>query len=72
MGDCKTRNETKQDKAETKRDATQQKWNETKKIINNKQKRNNFFLHETTIHKMPVAIEKPLKFTERFGYGRKK
>jgi hypothetical protein len=30
MGDCKTRNETKQDKAETKRDATQQKWNETK------------------------------------------
>ena len=34
MGDCKTRNETKQDNAETKRDATQQKWNETKKIIN--------------------------------------
>ena len=25
MGDCKTRNKTKQDKAETKRDATQQK-----------------------------------------------
>jgi hypothetical protein len=25
MGDCKTRNETKQDKAETKRDTTQQK-----------------------------------------------
>ena len=54
------RNETKQ--AEMKRNETQQKRNETKqnKIINNWKNETNiketiFFLHETTIHKMPVA-----------------
>ena len=70
-------NETKQDTTETKRNERQQKRNETKKnlSINKKNKQTltkRFFLHETTIHKMAVAIEKPLKFTGRFGYGRRK
>jgi hypothetical protein len=67
-GDCKTRNET-----ETKR-------NETKKIINKYKNETNinktvfcccfFYMRQQSI-KCQWRIEKPLKFTRSFGYGRK-
>jgi hypothetical protein len=53
--------EMRQDKAETKRSETRHNRNETKpnkSSINKKTKQTltkRFFLHETTIHKMPVA-----------------
>jgi len=50
--------ETKQNKAETKRDTTETKRNKNKSSINKKTKQTltkRFFLHETTIQKMPVA-----------------
>jgi hypothetical protein len=54
---------------------TKQKRNETKKKFINKRKNETnikemIILHETTNHKWP--IEKPLKITGRFGYGRNK
>jgi hypothetical protein len=67
------RNETQQ-----KRNETQQKRNETKKIIN-KFKKNETNINETIFFHMRQQstkcqwrIEKPLKFTGKFGYGRKK
>ena len=57
-------------KQETKRNETQQKRNERKKLI----KRNEtiFFYMRQQSTKCQWRIEKPLKFTGRFGYGRKK
>ena len=53
--------ETKQDKAETKRNETRHNRNETI-----------FFHMRQQFTKWQWWIEKPLKFTGRFGYGRKK
>jgi hypothetical protein len=76
-GDCKTRNETETKRnetsrnetklgtTETKQDKAEAKRNESKKSsINKKTKQTltkRFFLHETTIHKMPVADWKTFK-----------
>jgi hypothetical protein len=69
----------KQDKAETKRSETRHNRNETKpnkSSINKKTKqtlmKRFFFNMRQQSTKYQWRIEKPLKFTGRFGYGRKK
>jgi septal ring factor EnvC (AmiA/AmiB activator) len=67
---------TKQKRNETKRNETQQKRNETKQIINKLKNETNsneaiFFYMSQQSAKCQWRIEKPLKFTGRFGYEKK-
>ena len=81
-GDCKTRNETetkRNEKTETKRSETRHNRNETKPNKSSMNIKNETNFNETIFFymrqqstKCQWRIEKPLKFTGRFGYGRKK
>ena len=77
-GDCKTRNETKQNETQQKRNKIKQKRNQTrhhrnetkpnKSSINKINETNineTIFLHEKTIYKMPVADWKAFKIYKK-------
>ena len=72
QGDCKRRNETKRNETQQKRNKIKQKRNETKPKKSSINKKKRFFLHETTIHQMPVADWKTFKIYGKIWLWKKK